>query len=480
MAGSSDLAEVNIKVGYSIPALKVGYTIMCVLFPLWTIAMPIGLGIFLGQWLCYPNRINALLGVLCFLSLTAAILLGFCLTALTDETNLQAGKYGISFPFMFLTNLKFKRNWLWQDLQELDLAERAGQQIFRIRLNNGTADFDLRYLAKSQLEEFLLACDLWASECKKSIDVLDMQKKLQNRVEGENRSYTEMWEDELNRRFHPTAFIPLDAGTKLQKQKYSVVRQLAFGGFSAIYLAQQEDADLVVLKESVVPENVSPEARSKSEELINRESQILFCLYHPSIARVLDYFVEERRHYVVLEYVRGQDLKQLVRQKGPQAQTLVIEWALQIAAILEFLHGQKPPIIHRDLTPDNLILKNDGTIALIDFGVANEFLGTVTGTMVGKQAYIAPEQLRGKAKPLSDLYAFGGTLNFLLTGIDPRPLSEANPSLLKPELLLEFSKLVGDLTKLDESKRIASAEDVTNRLKQIKKIMERQAEEQNA
>jgi serine/threonine-protein kinase len=195
---------------------------------------------------------------------------------------------------------------------------------------------------------------------------------------------------------------------------------------------------------------------------------------------VLDYFVEERRHYVVLEYVRGQDLKQLVRQKGPQAQTLVIEWALQIAAILEFLHGQKPPIIHRDLTPDNLILKNDGTIALIDFGVANEFLGTVTGTMVGKQAYIAPEQLRGKAKPLSDLYAFGGTLNFLLTGIDPRPLSEANPSLLKPELLLEFSKLVGDLTKLDESKRIASAEDVTNRLKQIKKIMERQAEEQNA
>jgi len=93
---------------------------------------------------------------------------------------------------------------------------------------------------------------------------------------------------------------------------------------------------------------------------------------------------------------------------------------------LRYLHEQNPPVIHRDLTPDNLVLSKE-EIFLIDFGAANQFVGAATGTVVGKQAYIPPEQLRGKSVLQSDIYALGGTIYYFLTGKDPLALAEASP-----------------------------------------------------
>src|SRR5207237_6197438 len=123
-----------------------------------------------------------------------------------------------------------------------------------------------------------------------------------------------------------------------------------------------------------------------------------------------------------------------IRQNGAQKETTVLKWAAEVAEILTYLHKRNPPIIHRDLTPDNLVLKNEGTVHLIDFGAANQFVGTATGTLVGKQAYIAPEQLRGKADLQSDLYSLGGTLHYLLTGKDPIPLMVAHPNEVLPDI----------------------------------------------
>ena len=102
-----------------------------------------------------------------------------------------------------------------------------------------------------------------------------------------------------------------------------------------------------------------------------------------------------------------------------------------------------------------ILRKKDGTIALIDFGAANFFLGTATGTMIGKQAYIAPEQLRGKARPASDLYAFGGTLHFLLTGEDPEPLSPSR-AVTRGENA-EMDALVEAMTQMEAAERPQSA-----------------------
>ncbi|MBK9204759.1 MAG: serine/threonine protein kinase [Candidatus Obscuribacter sp.] len=174
------------------------------------------------------------------------------------------------------------------------------------------------------------------------------------------------------------------------------------------------------------------------------------------------------RHYLLLEYITGQDLRQFIKQNGAQDQVKVLDWALKLADILVYLHGQNPPIIHRDLTPDNIVLKNDGEIVLIDFGAANEFLGTATGTLIGKQAYIAPEQLRGKANKASDLYSFGGTIYYLLTGKEPVPLSISHPKSANPDINEELDRLVSDLSAFEESERLADAVELKTRLTAIK------------
>jgi serine/threonine protein kinase, bacterial len=269
----------------------------------------------------------------------------------------------------------------------------------------------------------------------------------------------------LSRRFRAAAFMPLEVGVIIRNGSLTIVRHLALGGLSAVYLAQLKNNQLVTLKESVVPDDADSELRDKAREMFAREASFLLKLSHPNIVPVLDYFVEQERSYLMLDYMSGQDLRQYVKQNGALRQSLAIEWALQIAAVMEYLHSQKPPILHRDLTPDNLIVRNDGQIVVIDFGAANEFLGNATGTFVGKQSYIAPEQFRGKATTASDLYAFGGTLYYLLTGLDPEALSQSEVDKIKPETDPALVKLVKDCTAMEEEDRPPAASSVIAALK---------------
>lgn len=129
----------------------------------------------------------------------------------------------------------------------------------------------------------------------------------------------------------------------------------------------------------------------------------------------------------MLEYIQGDNLREYVRKHGPLEESLVIDLMLQMADVLCYLHQQNPPIIHRDFTPDNLVLKADRSLIVIDFGAANEYIGTATGTLIGKQCYMPPEQVRGKSDLSTDLYALGGTASFLLTGNDPEALRSSHP-----------------------------------------------------
>jgi serine/threonine-protein kinase len=275
-----------------------------------------------------------------------------------------------------------------------------------------------------------------------------------------------MWEEELARRFSSTAFVPLEPGSQLRSGKLIVVKQLAFGGLSAVYLVQENGCDLRVIKEATVPRSANEALRREAERHLARESELLAKLRHPHLAQVLDYFLEDGKHYLLLEYIGGQDLRQLVKQHGPQPVEKVLDWAMQMCEVLEFLHGADPPIIHRDFTPDNLVLKNDGSVVVIDFGASNEFIGTATGTLVGKQAYIAPEQFRGKATCKSDVYALGATLFFLLTGRDPIPLSQSRVRAILPAIPSKFDDLIAVLTELEPDKRI-DAQSTRSKLTEI-------------
>src|SRR5262249_51278705 len=106
----------------------------------------------------------------------------------------------------------------------------------------------------------------------------------------------------------------------------------------------------------------------------------------------------------------------------------------------------------------------DGEVFLIDFGAANEYVGVATGTLVGKQAYIAPEQFRGKAAPQSDIYALGGTMHFLLTGEDPQALSSSHPRAINKNVSDAIDELVAEATRLELADRIASAHELSDRI----------------
>jgi serine/threonine protein kinase, bacterial len=174
---------------------------------------------------------------------------------------------------------------------------------------------------------------------------------------------------------------------------------------------------------------------------------------------------------MVLDSINGQNMRQLVKTSGAQHQLDVLNWAFTLTDILAYLHGQSPPLIHRDLTPDNIVVDSDGTIMLIDFGAANELLGTATGTLVGKQCYISPEQFRGKALPISDLYSLGATLYYLLTAHDPEALASSSPREVTPYISPELDKLICDLTATDPKDRPQTARDVKLRLERVNESM---------
>jgi serine/threonine-protein kinase len=157
-------------------------------------------------------------------------------------------------------------------------------------------------------------------------------------------------------------------------------------------------------------------------------------------------------------------LRRLVREKKRRSIGEVCQYARQLGDILAFLHQQDPPIVHRDLTPDNIILREDGTIAVIDFGAANNFIGTATHTLIGKQSYMPPEQLRGKTEQRSDIYAFGATLYFLLTGDDPEPISVLHPRGENSAVPEELDALVAWCTQLEVADRPSTIADVAKKL----------------
>ncbi len=328
--------------------------------------------------------------------------------------------------------------------------------------SGGSATVELPYLTKPQAEEFFGAIEKFGDPSRFSSDFVKMQRAIVlERLDSQ--SFTQLWSESLSPRYCATTYVPLSTNHELQNGRYTVLMELAAGGMSAVYLAKG-DGVKVILKESVLPSDISEGQKEKARELFEREAKLLLKLSHPQIAKVLDRFVEATRDYLVIEYVPGLTLGQLVKAKGRQKENDVLKWCRQLAEILAYLHGQEPPLLHRDLTPDNIILKTDGTVFLIDFGAANEFVGQATGTMIGKQCYIAPEQLRGKASQASDLYALGGTLNYLLTGEDPEPLSVSMPKLKQSQISQGCSDLVSSLTAYESSDRPSSAAEVMNLL----------------
>lgn len=272
------------------------------------------------------------------------------------------------------------------------------------------------------------------------------------------QSYTEIWLRELTAAPKRDKLTPLAPGAQLQDGAYEVVEKLGMGGQGTVYLAHSHrlpgETNMVALKEFMLPVFPDPKVRMKAAERFQIEAEMLARLQHPQIVKFHDLFIEDHRAYLVMERAEGENLKSLVQKSGPLPEREVARLAWQMCGILKFLHSNDPPITHRDFTPDNLILSSDGMLKLIDFSVARQIESNVTGSVVGKPNFMAPEQFRGKPIPQSDLYSLGATMFFLLTGKEPEAIQS---SILGESFTRTMNELVAKATSIEVENRFESA-----------------------
>ncbi len=265
----------------------------------------------------------------------------------------------------------------------------------------------------------------------------------------------------------------LQAGTTLFK-RYIIQDVVGVGGMGSVYRARDlhfpNVVKLVAVKE-MINQAPDPLMRQTIVQNFEREANILATLNHPSIPRIYDYFTEENRSYLVLEFINGKDLEAVINEaEGFLPEDQVLVWAIELCNVLSFLHNHKPePIIFRDMKPSNVMINPEGRIILVDFGIAKLFQTGQKGTMIGTEGYSPPEQYRGEATPMADIYALGATLHHALTRRDPRlepPFSFGERSIRKinPVISADLESVINVALQYEPKDRFSSIENMKEAL----------------
>lgn len=256
--------------------------------------------------------------------------------------------------------------------------------------------------------------------------------------------------------------MPLETGQVLNN-RYRIVKLLGQGGFGAVYRAWDSNLN----RPCAVKENLdtSPEAQRQ----FTREATVLANLSHPNLPRVTDHFIlPGQGQYLVMDFVEGDDLASIVRQRGtiPVQQALI--WVSQVADALEYLHSRDPVVVHRDIKPANIRVTPEGRAMLVDFGlvkVYNPTLKTTMGARAVTPGYAPPEQYgQGSTDARSDIYALGATLFAILTGQEPlesvQRMSGTQMGLVSqfnPSVSLAMSEVIDRSLRLEPSQRYQNA-----------------------
>lgn len=267
------------------------------------------------------------------------------------------------------------------------------------------------------------------------------------------------------------------------QNRYKIVQILRRGGMATVYLAFDEKIGCeVAIKEISFPIEIEESSRQMMTSAFEQEAQLLAAIDHPAFPRAHDYFVENGNHFLVMDYIPGVDLERLLqRNQNGLGIEQIKDWTFQILDALEYLHGQKTPIIHRDIKPSNIKVNTKNQVRLLDFGIAKSFeSGAKTDESVHfatleyaplEQSLKASSQIKNslmavdskktadflqiKSTPASDIFALGATLYRLLTGhlpVDAHSralaiwLGKADPlpsvSFYNPSIPLKFESVI--------------------------------------
>ncbi|MER3438228.1 MAG: protein kinase, partial [Chloroflexota bacterium] len=266
-------------------------------------------------------------------------------------------------------------------------------------------------------------------------------------------------------------------GTVLQN-RYRILDVLGVGGMSTVYRARDlrfTAVERLCAVKEMFNSTEDPRLRQLRLTTFHREAALLATLTHSAIPRIYDYFEQQGTIYLVMELILGSDLETMLSQRGePFDEATIIDWTLELCSVLSYLHGQKPePVIFRDIKPSNIMIRNDGSLVLVDFGIARPFAPDQKGTMIGTEGYAPPEQYRGIADARGDIYALGATLHHLATGSDPRTetpftFAQRPPRRLNQRLSPEFEQIILKCVQYSPADRYQSADEVRDALLELK------------
>ncbi|MCP4358787.1 MAG: serine/threonine protein kinase [Chloroflexi bacterium] len=238
------------------------------------------------------------------------------------------------------------------------------------------------------------------------------------------------------------------------RERYKLTNIVGQGGMGSVYRAEdlRLPGRLCAIKEVQPDPDVSLKIQVQGQEQFLKEASILAQLDHPSLPKVSDFFSDNGRDYLVMDYVPGDDLRQrLKKNNGRLPVKIVCTWASQILEALHYLHTQSPPVLHRDIKPANIKLTPDGRIKLVDFGLvklmATDDVRTITVVQGrGTALYTPLEQYgsdSGHTDVRTDIYAVGATLYHLLTDSPP---PNAKARFLNPAILISPDDLNSELS----------------------------------
>lgn len=246
--------------------------------------------------------------------------------------------------------------------------------------------------------------------------------------------------------------------------KYKILNEIGRGGMSTVYLAINEKANKPWAVKEVRKNGISNRELVKQSLMV--EINLLKKLKHKGLPSIVDIIDQQDNYLIVMDYIEGITLENILQEEGVQPQEKVVDWAIQLCDVLQYLHTRKPAIIYRDMKPSNIMLRSDGSVVLIDFGTAREFKErhVEDTTCLGTQGYAAPEQFggMGQTDERTDIYSLGATMYRLVTGHNPsEPPYEMYPiTHWNPRLSTGLEGIIAKCTSKDPKSRYQSVQEV--------------------
>jgi serine/threonine-protein kinase len=254
--------------------------------------------------------------------------------------------------------------------------------------------------------------------------------------------------------------------------RYIIVQTIGRGGMSAVYQATDtlQRGNVWAIKEMSESMATSHEDRDYAVSQFLQEAQLLRTLNHPNMPKVVDVFAQAGKHYLVMEYVKGQTLEHLLANRAqPLSEAEVVPWAIQLCEVLGYLHRQN--IIFRDLKPGNIMITHDEQVKLIDFGIVRFFkTGKARDTQaLGTMGYASPEATSGQTDARSDIYSLCVTLHELLTLHDPTntPLGIPPARRINPSVSPQMESILAKGMQIDRNQRWSSIHEMGAALQRL-------------